>query len=71
MIIADLTYLRTITDLDQVTGGEHNNYFDNRAVAVSSAFADGLSAFAVTGTSVYVDRGVSQAESFAQAQSSD
>ncbi len=70
MIIADLTYLRTIDDLDQVTGGEQNNYFDNRAAAVSSAFADGLSAFAVAGTSVYTDAGVAQAQSFAQAQAS-
>ncbi len=71
MNIADLPYLRTIADLDQVTGGEQSNYFDNRAVAISSSFADGLEAFAVAGTSVYIDRGVSQAQSFAQAQSSD
>ena len=70
MIIADLPCLRMISDFDKVKGGEQNNYFDNRAVAVSFSFADGAEAFAVAGTSVYTDAGVAQAQSFDQAQSS-
>ena len=70
MIIADLPCLMIISDPDKVKGGKRNNYYDNKAAAVSYAYADGLEAFAVVGTSVYIDAGVSQAQSFALAQSS-
>lgn len=70
MIIADLPCLRMISDFDKVKGGEQNNDYDNIAAAVSYAYADGLEAFAVAGTSVYTDATVAQAQSFAQAQSS-
>jgi len=70
MIIADLPCLTIISDWDKVKGGEKNNYYDNKAVAVSLAYADGVEAVAVSGTSAYIDRGISQAQSFSAAQSS-
>lgn len=69
MIIADLSYQRSICDLDRLKGGVQNNYYDNRAAAVSAAYADGLKASAAAGTSTYVDRGYSQSKSFSEAQS--
>jgi hypothetical protein len=74
MIIADLPYLMTISDLDRVKGGEQNNYYNNnndynsRAVAVALAYADGSETFVVAATSVYVGPGISQSQAFAQAQ---
>ena len=70
MIIADLSYQRSISKLDRLKGGVRNNYYDNRAAAVSSAYANGSDASAAAGTSIYIDRGYSQSQSFSDAQSS-
>ncbi len=70
MTIVDLPCLIMISDLDKVKGGKQNNFYDNKATAISHSYADGLEAFSVAGTSVYIDRGISQALSFSEAQSS-
>ena len=75
MILNDLPYLVMISDLDEVKGGEQNNYYDNnddyksRATAVALAYADGPETFVASGTWVYIGPGFSQSRSFSRAQS--
>ena len=68
MMFADLPCLETISDCDEIKGGKQNIY-DNRATAIAFTYADGLETLVAAGTSVYIDRGYSQSESFSQAQS--
>ena len=68
MIITDLPCLRIISDQDRILGGQQNNSYDNRAVSIARAYAEGPKSYAVTGTSVYLDRGVSIAQGFAVAK---
>lgn len=78
--IDDLACPMMIFDLDRdrimkIKGGKQhnysddNNYYDNRAVALAFAYADGAETFTTAGTSVEIGRDFSQARSFAQAQS--
>lgn len=75
MIITDLSYLQPIiiSDLGKVKGGGKDTYYDNKAAATALAYADGtypnILTSAAAATSVYIDRGVSQAQSFSRAQS--
>lgn len=61
MIIADLTYLVVISDLQEVEGGQKNNYHDNRAAATAYSYADDSETLTAAETSVYVSRGFSRA----------
>lgn len=70
MMVNDLPYLETISQRDETKGGKQNKYYDNRAAAISSTYADGLETLVASGTSVYVERGYSRSGSFSQAQSS-
>jgi hypothetical protein len=67
MIIVDLPCLAVISAQDRVIGGA-NNYYDNKSAATALAYADGSEVVAAAGTSVYLDRGVSKASGFAEAQ---
>jgi hypothetical protein len=69
MIIADLPCLVLISDHDEIIGGKQNFTYDNRAAAVATTQADGVNVVAAAGTSVYLDRGFSKAESFSVAKS--
>ena len=71
MIIDDLSYLTTIAERENVSGGERQLSYDNRGLAVARSYARGSRTYAVSGTSVYLDRGVSQAQSFSWAEASD
>lgn len=68
MIIVDLPCWAIVSAPDKVIGGK-NNYYDNKAAATALTYAQGLNAVAAAGTSVYLDRGVSKANSFSEAQS--
>lgn len=68
MIIVDLPCLANISAYDEIIGGK-NSYYDNKAAATALSYAQGLNTVAVTGTSVYLDRGVSKSNSFSEAQS--
>ncbi len=74
IIIDDLVDLVPISAANQVKvkGGNQNNYnyYDNRALAIAYAYADGPNTFTVAETSVKIGRGYSMAESFSLAQSS-
>ncbi|MEM7594994.1 MAG: hypothetical protein AAF383_26435 [Cyanobacteria bacterium P01_A01_bin.83] len=69
MIISDLPYLKVVSQGDQIVGGQQKDSFDNKAVALSLAYADGSESYAVAGTSIYIDRGFSRSSGFAVAQS--
>ena len=70
MIISDLPCLKVVSTCDKIVGGQQQkDSFDNRAVALSLAYADGSESYAVAGTLIYVDRGFAQSSGFAVAQS--
>lgn len=69
MIIANLPCLVIISDHDEIIGGKQNITYDNRAAAVAITQADGVNVLAAAGTSVYLDRGLSKAQSFSTAKS--
>lgn len=71
MIITNLPYLEIVEDRSKVTGGKQNNSYESRAVSLAYSYANGSKSYAVTGTSVYLDRGISQSNSFAVAQSQE
>ena len=70
--INDLVDLTPISAADQVKvkGGSQNNYYDNTALAIAYAYAEGENTVTVAETAVTIDRGFSRAESFSLAQAS-
>jgi hypothetical protein len=68
MIIVDLPCFAIISAPEKTRGGQ-NNYYDNKAAATALTYAEGLNTAAAAGTSVYLDRGISKAQSFSKAQS--
>jgi hypothetical protein len=64
MIIRDLPYFALVSHQEEIIGGKKNNY-NNKAAATSLAFAEGTDTIAIAGTSVYLKRGVSKANSIA------
>lgn len=70
MNIVDIPHLSPISQIDSVTGGLQPSSYDNQAVGLAFSYADGSNVISVAGTSVYIDRGLSRAQSFSFAQSS-
>lgn len=71
MTITDLPCLEIVEGRNKITGGKQNNSYESRAVSLAYAYATGSKSYAVTGTSVYLDRGISQSSGFAEAQSQE
>ena len=66
MIITDLSYLTIIRDREKIIGGRRIHY--NKALALARSSAYGPKSSAVSGTSIYVDRGIAVAQSFSVAE---
>ncbi len=70
--INDFVDLKPISVDEQVKviGGSQNNYYDNTALAIAYAYAEGKNTVTVADTSVIIGRGYSRADSFSLAQAS-
>lgn len=73
MIITNLPYMVVISDSSKIQGASRNQYFDNRAGSLGYAYADAgdyenFELKAATQTSVYIEPGLSEAQSSSEAE---